>query len=110
MDAKQLKSKRNKFLAKIDGSNPLESKIEAEWNKVAKANGWLVYKFTSPMGNGVPDRIYFRDGQCLMIEFKRAGKKPTSLQEKVQAELRKAGMTVLVIDRIDKAASEIVFL
>ena len=105
-----LEAKKKRFLAKIDGTNPLESKIEASWNKIAKLNGWLVFKFVSPMNNGVPDRIYFRDGVCLMVEFKRRGKKPTPQQHEVHTALRKAGMTVLVIDRIDKAAAEIVFL
>lgn len=111
MDAKQFERKKAKFLARISGDDPLEKSVEAAWNRIAKANGWVVRKFKSVNNNGVPDRIYFRNGVCFMIEFKRKGKEPTAIQEKEHRELRgKGGMTVLVIDRIDAVAAEVAFL
>ena len=111
MDAKQFADKKKRFLAKIDGTDPLEKKIEKEWNKAAESNGWIQYKFQSPQNSGVPDRIYFRDGVCFMIEFKRKNKEPTELQQKVHKKIReKGGMRIYVIDRIDKAAAELMFL
>lgn len=111
MDEKQLEAKKKRFLAKIDGTDPLEKKIESSWNKIAKANGWVVRKFKSVNNNGVPDRIYFRDGVCFMIEFKRKGKKPTEVQQKEHDELQgKGGMKVFVIDRIDRELAEVTFL
>jgi hypothetical protein len=111
MDDKQLEAKKKRFLAKIDGSDPLEKDIEKKWNKIAEKNGWVVRKFKSVNNNGVPDRIYFRDGVCFMIEFKRKNKEPTEVQQKEHKVLREqGGMLVLVIDRIDKPLAEVVFL
>ena len=110
MNEKQLAEKTKRFIAKIDGSDPLEKKVEAAWNKVAEANGWVVRKFKS-VHNGVPDRIYFRDGVCFMIEYKRGGKQPTAQQAKEHEILRgKGGMRVYVVDHIDAKAAEVIFL
>lgn len=107
----QIAAKREKFLAKNDGSDPLESKIEERWNKIAKRLGWVKRKFRSPQNNSVPDRIYFRAGVCFMIEFKRRGKKPSPAQQQEHAVLRKqGGMSVYVIDRIDDELAELVFM
>lgn len=77
-----------------------EKEIEAHVNKHAKETGWLQYKFVSPGKRGVPDRMYFFQGHCLMVEFKKLGKKPTALQEKEMRLLRKAGVTCEVVDNV----------
>lgn len=111
MDEKQFKAKRKRFLEKIDGTNPLESKIESKWNGIAKKNGWVVRKFKSVQNNGVPDRIYFRKGVCFMIEYKRKDIEPTLIQQKEHAILRgEGGMLVFVVDRINNELAELVFL
>lgn len=80
----------------------LESKIEAIVTKHAKANGWLAYKWTSPANRGVPDRLYFKAGQLVIIEFKAPGKKPTALQTHVHTLLKAQGFWVHVIDNIEE--------
>ena len=80
----------------------LESKIETEVSKHAKLLGWLSYKFTSPNNRAVPDRIYFREGRTILIEFKQLGKKPTKLQTKVINDLKKQLIDVYVVDNIEQ--------
>ena len=81
--------------------NPLEKVIEEKVCDHAKAQGWLVYKFTSPNRMAVPDRLLIRNGQVVFIEFKRKGEKPTPPQEREHTRLRGAGMTVWVIDSVE---------
>ena len=78
----------------------LESKIEKDVSNYAKLLGWLSYKFTSPSNKGVPDRIYFRQGHTLLIEFKQLGKKPTKLQQHQINKLKNELIPVYVVDSI----------
>lgn len=103
-------AKLKRFLEKSDGSDPKESVIEAKWNTVAKNLGWRNRKLQTVQQNGDPDRIYFRYRECLLIEYKRKGRKPTELQLKRHEEWRKDGFTVLVIDCIDAQLAGVVFL
>lgn len=80
----------------------LESKIEKKVSDYAKCLGWLSYKFTSPSNRAVPDRIYFREGTVILIEFKQLGKKPTKLQSKVINDLKKELIPVYVVDSVQK--------
>ena len=59
----------------------LEKKLEKRCTDVAKANGWLSRKFSSPANRGVPDRIFIKDGDVVFIEFKAPGNEPTKLQD-----------------------------
>lgn len=77
-----------------------ESKIEKEVCEYAESLGWLVYKFTSPGQRAVPDRIFLRMYKCFFIEFKSLGKRPSKLQQKRIAELRKQGFNVWEVDSI----------
>ena len=79
----------------------LERDIESKVCKYAKGRGWLCFKFTSPANRAVPDRVFFKDGVCLFIEFKAKGKKPTKLQAHVHRKLHSHGFTVHVIDNIE---------
>jgi hypothetical protein len=67
----------------------LESEVETQICESAKKLGWLTYKFVSPSNAGVADRIFFRDGVTLLLEIKRANKKPTALQKKFLRDMRK---------------------
>ena len=78
----------------------LEKEIEKKVNTHARETGWLQYKFVSPGKRGVPDRMYFKHGHCLMIEFKSLGMKATALQEKEMRALRKAGILCYLIDNV----------
>ena len=80
----------------------LESTIEKKVSDHAKLLGWLSYKFTSPNSRAVPDRIYFREGNTILIEFKQKGKLPTRLQAKVINDLKKELMHVYVVDDVQQ--------
>lgn len=79
-----------------------ESDIERTCSILAKALGWLTYKFVSPSNRGVPDRIFIKDGRIVFVEFKVPYKKPTKLQESVIAKMRAAGCEVHVCDSVEK--------
>lgn len=79
-----------------------ESHIEAAVNRYARDRGWLAFKWTSPSQRGVPDMIYFKEGECLMIEFKAPGKKPTLYQEAIHRRLKAHGFHVYVVSDIDQ--------
>ena len=78
----------------------LEKILERKVCQYAKDHGWLVYKWVSPNQRGVCDRILFRDGYTLCIEFKQKGKKPTKLQAHHHKLLRAAGIHVEVVDNV----------
>jgi len=78
-----------------------ESAIEKKVTEYAKKQGWLSYKWTSPNHRAVPDRLYFKAGRVLLVEFKAQGKKPSQLQAKVHQKLREEGFNVHVIDSIE---------
>ena len=77
-----------------------ESRIEKKVGDYAKANGWLVFKFTGR--KGVPDRIFIKDGKIFFVEFKAPGKLPTELQKRIHDKIREQGGTVFVIDNIEE--------
>jgi len=79
----------------------LESTIEKHVTKYAKNLGWLSYKFSSPSNAGVPDRIYFREGRTLLIEFKQKGKQPRALQQFHINKLKEELIPVYVVDSIN---------
>lgn len=75
-----------------------ESTLEKQICARARANGWLVFKWSSPNHRGVPDRILVRSGRVLFVEFKTPGRALTRLQEHVRARLEAAGAEYRVID------------
>lgn len=68
-----------------------EKKIEKRAKDVARANGWMVRKWSSPGTNGVADDIFIKDGRVVVIEGKRVGNTPTGLQYDELKEWRKHG-------------------
>ena len=82
-----------------------ESKIEKIVCEYAKSKSWLVYKFVSPSNRGVPDRILFKNGKTILIEFKSTGKKLRKLQEKVIKDIKKEKIKVYIIDSINDGKS-----
>ena len=80
----------------------LESKIEKAVCDYAKTLGWLSFKFTSPNNRAVPDRIFFKEGHTILIEFKQLGKKPTKLQNYQIDKLKEQLIPVYVVDSIEK--------
>lgn len=106
--------KVKRFLEKYDGTDPLETKVEARWNKIAEKHGWINRKLSTPGRKGPPDRGYWRiyDGvsEHFMIEYKRRGRPLSPHQEQEHIKLRSAGVTILVIDEIDDLLAHAVFL
>jgi hypothetical protein len=79
----------------------LERNIERKVCEMAKAAGWLAFKFVSPAQRGVPDRIFIKDGRIVFIEFKAPGAMPTKLQWRMIDRLRGAGCEVHVCDSVE---------
>jgi len=89
----------------------LEKQIEAKVCDYAKSKNVLAYKFTSPARAAVPDRMFIApDGRVWFCEFKRAGAKPTSAQEREHARLRAQKVTVFVIDNVEVGKAMIDFM
>lgn len=65
-----------------------EETIELAVCKEAKRAGWAVFKLTFIGWRGAPDRLFGRDGQAVLIEFKAPGEEPTRQQAKRHDELR----------------------
>lgn len=82
-----------------------ESEIEAAVTRQAKTAGWLSFKWVSPGNRGVPDRLYFKEGKTIMIEFKAPDGRLSALQEAQIKRLRAAGMTVYIIDKVENVFS-----
>lgn len=83
----------------------LESKIEDEGNKAAKAAGWLQRKVAFIGRKGAPDRWYFRgpNAQLRIVEYKQTGEEPDDLQAREIKRLRDMGFDVRVIDNVSDA-------
>ncbi len=79
-----------------------ESHVERTVNAYARERGWLAFKWVSPSQRGVPDMIYFREGECLMIEFKAPGNKPTPYQSAIHRRLKEHGFHVYVVDNVNQ--------
>ena len=79
-----------------------ESVVEKKVTDYAKANGWLSYKWVSPSQRGVPDRMYFKNGSLVIVEFKAPGKLPTPYQQAIHRKLKAVGFIVHIIDDIGK--------
>lgn len=89
-------------------ANLLEKQIERNVCDYAKERGMLVYKFTSPERAAVPDRLFITPkGRVWFIEFKREGVKPTVPQMREHERLRGHGVTVFVVDTVDKGRAAV---
>lgn len=80
-----------------------EKDIESYFRDEVKKVGGKAYKWVSPGNSGVPDRLVCLPGGAVIpVELKAPGRKPTPLQEKRHAELRKLGIEVYVLDTKEK--------
>lgn len=79
----------------------LESAIEKRVTEHAKEKGWLVFKWVSPGVRGVPDRILFKKGKTLCIEFKQPGEKPDKHQQFVMDKLMLADISTEIVDSVE---------
>ncbi len=89
-------------------ANLLEKQIERSVCDYARERGLLVYKFTSPERAAVPDRMLISStGKVWFIEFKREGVKPTVPQMREHERLRGHGVTVFVVDTVEKGRAAV---
>lgn len=89
-------------------ANLLEKQIERSVCDYARERGLLVYKFTSPERAAVPDRMLISPtGKVWFIEFKREGVKPTVPQMREHERLRGHGVTVFVVDTVEKGRAAV---
>lgn len=80
-----------------------ERYIESTIAKKAVELGFLTYKFTSPSNRGVPDRIFInKTGQIFFIEFKSLSGKVTSLQRMVFSKLIHRGISIYLVNNIQR--------
>jgi hypothetical protein len=77
-----------------------ESYIERKVCEYAIRNKWITFKWTSPSSRFVPDRLFFRNGKVLIIEFKAPGAVPNKGQRLVHKILDKAGFKVHIVDDV----------
>jgi Holliday junction resolvase len=80
-----------------------EKKVKDKVVKLLKQYG-VYYFFPATHGfgrSGVPDVVCCIRGHFLAIECKAGTNKPTALQEKEMADIRKAGGTTFVINELN---------
>lgn len=76
-----------------------ERDIEAYLRERVKAVGGWAPKWTSPGNSGVPDRIVFFPGGCIVfVELKAPGEKPRPLQLAQHKRIKSYQQDVRVID------------
>jgi hypothetical protein len=92
----------------IDHKTLTEAVIERSVCDYAKERGLLVYKFTSPERAAVPDRMMITPkGTVFFVEFKREGVKATVPQMREHERLRAQGVTVFVVDSVEKGRAAV---
>jgi len=74
-----------------------ESKFEQNWSKKAQKKGWYSVKIIQASKNGMPDRMYLKNGMIFFVEFKAKKGKLSKLQEYRISELRRMNFHVLII-------------
>ena len=79
----------------------LESKIEKDSVKAAKALGWFSFKVVSPNFRGAPDRAFVKGGLTVYVEYKQDGKNPTPLQTKVHKIFAEHGVKVHIARSVE---------
>ena len=80
-----------------------ETELEKSFNRIAKEHGWLPFKFVSPGNRAVPDRLYFRAGVTVPLEWKVPGKEPTPHQWYQIEQFRRQGFQAEYVDSHDIA-------
>jgi hypothetical protein len=82
------------------GMKRRESYIEKKVVAIARKNNWLSYKWVSPSQKWVPDRLFFKDGVLIIVEFKAPKKKPTKGQKLIHEALAHVGFPVHTVDSV----------
>lgn len=64
-----------------------ESEIESRGTKLLEQHGWWQFKIEAASKNGIPDRLYIREGRHVFIEWKADVGQPTRQQLRRHAEI-----------------------
>lgn len=80
-----------------------ENRVESLLYDGVKRLGGMAFKFISPGMAGVPDRLVcLPGGEVHFVELKADGGRPSKLQERRIAQLRKLGHTAMVLTGRDE--------
>ena len=74
-----------------------EGIFEQRWAKKAEAKGWFNIKIIQASKNGMPDRMFLKDGKIFFVEFKSKIGRLSKLQEYRIKQLRNMNFHVLII-------------
>ena len=80
---------------------PRERDVERHLVRRVVELGGQSWKWSSPAVRGVPDRIVVLNGRTVGVECKAPGHRPTVVQERQHALLRRHGWRVEVVDSIE---------
>ena len=75
-----------------------ESKLENDCCAYGITRGWWNVKFKSPSRNGLPDRLFIRNGIVVFVEFKKEGEDLRPQQKLTVRLMRTFGATVYEVD------------
>lgn len=74
-----------------------ESAFEQAWSRQAAKRGWYPVKIMQASVNGLPDRMYLKDGKVFFVEFKAANGKLSEIQKYRIKQLREMKFHVLIL-------------
>lgn len=79
----------------------LEDEIEAEGDKWAEDNGWLVRKLQYPGRRGAPDKMYIKGGRVVFVEWKKPDGHRKGLQKREIRKFKEHGAEAFFCDNVD---------
>lgn len=66
--------------------------------QIARNLKYYCRKYKTPARRSAPDRLFAKHARVFFIEFKATGEIATDLQREEHRKMRKAGLTVYVVD------------
>ncbi len=93
--------KRSDGLHVLPWDKPKEKSVEGPAVKRAEELGWWQNKIEKASKDGMPDRVFIKDGRTVWIEMKRPKGKARALQALRHKEMREHGAEVYVCDTVE---------
>jgi len=91
----------NQQIVEDSMSELIEANIEEPVCAAAEAAGWVVRKVKWIGRVAAPDRLMARDGEILLVEFKRPGETPRATQVREHKRFADVGVKIHVIDSLE---------
>lgn len=82
----------------------LESGVERPLVRWAQQDGWEVRKLQYVARVGAPDRMFYKDGRVVFIEFKSLKGKLSKMQEREGQRMLNAGLEYYVVRTLVEGA------